>query len=89
MKCPTCKGTGKMSSATMGDKLRIARMEKGESLRDVEAATGVSNALISQIETGKIQGPSFDYVMRLCAHYEIKAESLLSDSNDAISQEGK
>lgn len=77
MKCPTCQGTGKLSSVTMGDKFRNARLEKGLTLRQVEDAVGMSNALISQIETGKIQSPGFDYVMRLCSFYNIKPESLV------------
>lgn len=43
----------------LGELIAIARECKGMSLRDLEKATGVSNALLSQIETGKIKSPGF------------------------------
>lgn len=45
--------------------IAIAREIKGWSLRDLEKASGVSNALISQIETGKVRDPGFTTVVRL------------------------
>jgi len=44
----------------------IARECKGWTLRDLEKASGVSNPLISQIETGKVRDPGFTTVVRLC-----------------------
>ena len=44
---------------TLGELIGIARECKGMSLRDLERASGVSNALISQIETGKVKSPGF------------------------------
>jgi len=38
--------------------LRAARQRKGMSLRAVEAAIGISNAYLSQLEQGKIKQPS-------------------------------
>lgn len=49
----------------LGELLAIAREIKGLTLRDLERATGVSNALISQIETGKVKDPGFTVVVRL------------------------
>ena len=44
----------------LGQYLRDARMALGLSLRDIEEATGheVSNAYLSQLETGKVKKPS-------------------------------
>src|SRR6185312_2376987 len=39
---------------SLADLIAIARELKGWSLRDLEAQAGVSNALLSQIETGKV-----------------------------------
>jgi transcriptional regulator with XRE-family HTH domain len=44
---------------TLGELLSVARECKGMSLRDLENVSGVSNALLSQIETGKVKSPGF------------------------------
>lgn len=46
--------------------LQIAREIKGWSLRDLERETGISNALLSQMERGDIKSPSFTNVVRVC-----------------------
>jgi len=50
---------------TLGELIGIARECKGWSLRELEGRSGVSNALISQIESGKIKDPGFSTVVRL------------------------
>lgn len=47
------------------DLIAVARECKGWTLRDLERESGVSNALISQIETGKVKDPGFTTVVRL------------------------
>jgi len=54
-----------MSKLTLGEWLALARELKGWTLRDLERRTGISNALISQIETGHIKEPGFRNVVRL------------------------
>jgi len=49
----------------LGELIAVARECKGWTLRDLERETGVSNALISQIETGKVKDPGFSTVVRL------------------------
>lgn len=49
----------------LGELIAIGRECKGWTLRDLEKASGVSNALISQIETGKVKDPGFATVVRL------------------------
>jgi transcriptional regulator with XRE-family HTH domain len=49
----------------LGELVAVARECKGWTLRDLEKASGVSKALISQIETGKIKDPGFTTVVRL------------------------
>lgn len=41
------------------------RTKSGMTLREVETATGISNAYLSQLENGKIKRPSFDVVEKL------------------------
>lgn len=50
----------------LGELIAIGRECKGWTLRDLERESGVSNALISQIETGKIKDPGFSTVVRIC-----------------------
>ncbi len=57
--------------------LKLCRKIKGLSLRDVEAETGISNAYLSQLETGKIKEPSFSIIIRLCKFYKITVDDLL------------
>lgn len=49
----------------LGEMLAIARECKGWTLRDLERETGISNALLSQIETGKVRDTSFGNVVKL------------------------
>lgn len=50
---------------SLGELISVARECKGWSQRDLEKASGVSNPLISQIETGKVRDPGFTTVVRL------------------------
>lgn len=50
----------------LGELIAIGRECKGWTLRDLEKASGVSNPLISQIETGKVKEPGFATIIRLC-----------------------
>jgi transcriptional regulator with XRE-family HTH domain len=50
---------------TIGELFAVARECKGWTIRDLEKFSGVSNALISQIETGKVKNPGFTTVVRL------------------------
>lgn len=58
----------------IGELLSLAREIKGWTLRDLERETGISNALISQIETGHVKDPSFSRVVRLCEALGISPE---------------
>ncbi len=51
----------------LGELISLSRELKKMSLRDLEQKTGVSNPLISQIETGKVKDPGFRTVCKLAA----------------------
>jgi HTH-type transcriptional regulator, competence development regulator len=55
----------------LGSFLRAARERKSMSLRAVERATGVSNAYLSQLESGKIRQPSPVVLHKLAELYEL------------------
>lgn len=67
-------------SETLGQWLKARREELGMSLRDVERATEgvVSNAALSQIETGKIERPSLMAVVHLAAVYALPSDEIFS-----------
>ena len=56
----------------------MARCKDGGSLRDVEAATGVSQTMVSQIERGIIKRPSFETVVLLCRYYGVSLQDAAS-----------
>ena len=49
----------------LGELISIARECKCWTIRDLEKASGISNALISQIETGKVKNPGFSTVVAI------------------------
>lgn len=60
-----------------GDLLAVCREMKGLTLREVEQLTGISNARISQIETGaKGEGFTFHNAVKLCDLYGISLDRL-------------
>lgn len=58
--------------------LAEARRAKGVSLRQVERATGVSNAYLSQMETGQVAEPSPRKLEALAEYYGLPYESLMN-----------
>jgi len=61
----------------LGMYLASARNGKGLTLRAVEAVTGISNAYLSQLETGKIREPSPSNLHKLAELYGVPYASLL------------
>lgn len=57
--------------------LQELRAAKGCSLREVEKATGISNAYISQIERGDAQKPSPDKLHAIATFYEVPYMELM------------
>lgn len=62
----------------LGFELRKARIAAGLKLRGVESATGVSNAYLSQLETGKAENPSPAVLRKLATLYKVRYETLLA-----------
>lgn len=57
--------------------LRAAREYKAITIRQAEELSGISNAYLSQIETGKIQKPSPDILHKLSTLYQVPYEMLM------------
>lgn len=61
---------------TLGELVAIARECKGMTLRQLEARTGISNALLSQIETGHVKQPGFQNVVKIAKVLGLKLDRL-------------
>lgn len=60
----------------LGEVLAMARGISGKSLRDLERETGISNALLSQIETGHVKQPSFHSVVKIARVLNVRLDIL-------------
>ena len=71
----------------LGEYIRSARMALGLSLRDVEEATGkeVSNAYLSQLETGKVKKPSPHILYALSLVLAVPYEALMEKAGYIVS----
>lgn len=62
---------------SLGQELQTARKLKMLSLREVEAATGISNPYLSQLENDKIQKPSPQFLGKLAAIYDLDFQIIM------------
>jgi HTH-type transcriptional regulator, competence development regulator len=65
---------------SLGEGLRMARDLRKLSLREVEDATGISNAYLSQLENDKVKKPSPHFLHKLAALYDIAYEMLMESA---------
>lgn len=63
---------------TLGEFIAVAREIKGLTLRQLEEKTGISNALLSQIETGHVKEPSWRNVVKIAKALGLKLDRLAS-----------
>ena len=76
------------SPERLARELRRLRELKECSLRDVEEATGISNAYVSQLERGEATGPSPHKLYRLAEFYDTSYEALMRAA-EYIPKEGE
>lgn len=67
--------------------MRNLRVARKLSLRDVEDASGVSNAYLSQLEQGKITKPSPHFLHKLAGCYVVPYETLMEKAGYIIREE--
>jgi HTH-type transcriptional regulator, competence development regulator len=72
---------------SLGEQLKKARESRGLSLRDVQRATGIQNAHLSQVENSTIVKPEMAMLWELAALYELDYSELLSLAGHADGQE--
>ena len=63
---------------SLGSELKRIRNLRGFSLREVERATGISNAYLSQLERSKASNPSPKVLKKIAEHYGVDYESLMA-----------
>jgi HTH-type transcriptional regulator, competence development regulator len=63
---------------SLGNTLKDARDLIRLTLRQVEEATGISNAYLSQLENDKIKKPSANVLYKLASIYNIELDTLLA-----------
>lgn len=73
---------------TLATVIKKARTEKGWTLRETEAATGIHNAHLSQIETGTITKPNQPMLWTLANVFELDYERLLHLAGHITSDAG-
>lgn len=61
----------------LGEYLKNVRKAQQHTLRDVEEATGVSNAYLSQLEQGKMTKPSPHILHKVATFYGVPYETLM------------
>lgn len=66
------------SELTLGQFLRAEREVKRLSLRDVERHTGISNAYLSQLESGRIKEPSPNVLYKLAELYGVSYDEAMA-----------
>jgi HTH-type transcriptional regulator, competence development regulator len=64
----------------LGTLLADARKRKGLTLRAVQEAVGISNAYLSQLETGKVQSPSPIILHKLSELYGLPYATVMQES---------
>lgn len=64
-------------SKKLGELLKAARTLKGATLREVEKKTGISNAYLSQMESGVITEPSPHKLHKLSEYYGLNYSDLM------------
>lgn len=62
---------------TLAEELRTLRANHRVSLRDVERATRISNAYLSQLEQGEALNPSPHKLHKLAEYYNVQYEYLM------------
>ena len=77
------------SPGALGSFLRKARGDAGLTQRDVERETGVSNAYLSQLESGKVREPSPRILHKLSEAYGVSYADLLAASGYPLPETGK
>lgn len=73
----------------LGRLLAEARTRRKLTLRAVEESVGISNAYLSQLETGKVQSPSPVVLHKLCELYQLPFSTVMREAGYPLPSDGK
>jgi transcriptional regulator with XRE-family HTH domain len=73
---------------SLGQTLKDSRELMSLTLRQVEEATGISNAYLSQLENNKIKKPSASILYKLASIYNVELNNLLAAAGIIRESEG-
>ena len=62
----------------LGKELSKLRELRGKTLRAIEEETGISNAYLSQLETGRVEKPRPNILHKLAGYYGVPYENLMA-----------
>ena len=68
--------------SAIGERVRLLRVARGQTLDDLAAASGVSRAMISRIERGEAS-PTAQLLSRLCAALDLTLSAFFAFSGEA------
>ena len=68
--------------SAIGERVRLLRVARGQTLDDLAAASGVSRAMISRIERGEAR-PTAQLLSRLCAALDLTLSAFFAFSGEA------
>jgi transcriptional regulator with XRE-family HTH domain len=78
MKCPRCKGTGKVPEPSdIGTRIIMLRETAGLSRKQVEDGAGIPHSEYWRIENGKVVDPSLKTVVALAKFFKVTTDALL------------
>lgn len=63
----------------IGNKLRLLRLSRGITIKDLSVSTGLSSSYISQLERDMLN-PSIDSLKKICDSYDIPLSAFFDDS---------
>ena len=59
------------------ERLKWCRRVKNKTLREVEKATGITNAHLSQLENGDVQNPGIFTIKAIADYYGVSLDELI------------
>lgn len=78
MKCPRCKGTGKVKDPeTFCDRLVMLREAKGITCKDLEREAGIPHSEYWRLENGKVTNPSVKTLVALARFFGVTTDYML------------